>query len=172
MTAEMRQENLRGHARLETTVTALPERTERQRTKGAPTGQEAAEAYPRLAADARDEADATSREDQTIRWAGTNDPPQSDHCRSQMLTLAELCQWLNITERHARKLVERGDIPYRKIGRLLRFCEADINEWSRPSPHHERTTAEESRSTPPSGSARPAKRNQRSSVRLPKSLLD
>ena len=49
-----------------------------------------------------------------------------------MLTLAELCEWLNITERHARKLVERDAIPYRKVGRLLRFPEAEIEEWSHP----------------------------------------
>jgi excisionase family DNA binding protein len=49
-----------------------------------------------------------------------------------MLTLSELCEWLNITERHARKLVERDAIPYRKVGRLLRFVESEIEEWSRP----------------------------------------
>jgi hypothetical protein len=30
---------------------------------------------------------------------------------ARMLTLVELCEWLNITERHARKLVERDAIP-------------------------------------------------------------
>lgn len=50
-----------------------------------------------------------------------------------MLTLAELCAWLNITERHARKLVERDAIPYRKVGHLLRFPEAEIEEWSHPA---------------------------------------
>ncbi len=50
-----------------------------------------------------------------------------------MLTLGELCEWLNITERHARKLVERDAIPYRKIGHLLRFPEAEIEEWTRPA---------------------------------------
>jgi excisionase family DNA binding protein len=49
-----------------------------------------------------------------------------------MLALGELCEWLNITERHARKLVERGAIPYRKVGHLLRFAEQEIEEWSRP----------------------------------------
>ena len=39
---------------------------------------------------------------------------------TRMLTLDELCEWLNITERHARKLVERDAIPYRKVGHLLR----------------------------------------------------
>ena len=49
------------------------------------------------------------------------------------LTLAVLCAWLNITERHARKLVARGAIPYRKVGRLLRFTPAEIEEWSKPA---------------------------------------
>ena len=50
------------------------------------------------------------------------------------LTLNELCAWLNITERHARKLVARGAIPYRKVGRLLRFAPPEIEEWSKPAP--------------------------------------
>ena len=52
---------------------------------------------------------------------------------ARMLTLGELCAWLNITERHARKLVERRAIPYRKVGHLLRFAEQEIEEWSRPA---------------------------------------
>jgi excisionase family DNA binding protein len=48
--------------------------------------------------------------------------------------LAELCDWLNITERHARKLVARDAIPYRKVGRLLRFTPAEIERWSKPAP--------------------------------------
>ena len=48
----------------------------------------------------------------------------------RMLMLSELCDWLNITERLARKLVERRAIPYRKIGHLLRFPESEIEEWS------------------------------------------
>ncbi len=53
---------------------------------------------------------------------------------ARMLTLSELCGWLNITERHVRKLVERGAIPYRKVGHLLRFPEAEVDEWCRPIP--------------------------------------
>jgi excisionase family DNA binding protein len=52
----------------------------------------------------------------------------------QWLTLTELCDWLNITERHARKLVARDAIPYRKVGRLLRFTPAEIEQWSKPVP--------------------------------------
>jgi excisionase family DNA binding protein len=51
---------------------------------------------------------------------------------SQLLTLTELCEWLNITERHARKLVERNSIPYRKVGHLLRFSQPEVDTWSRP----------------------------------------
>jgi excisionase family DNA binding protein len=53
---------------------------------------------------------------------------------TRMLTLDELCSWLNITERHARKLVERDAIPYRKVGHLLRFPEAEVDDWCRPIP--------------------------------------
>src|SRR5262249_46635103 len=86
---------------------------------------------------------------------------------TRMLTLSELCQWLNITERHVRKLVERGAIPSRKVGHLLRFAEQEIEEWSRPKPvvatrRVVRGTARVS-ATP---------RRPRASVVLPKSLLD
>jgi len=52
----------------------------------------------------------------------------------RMLTIEQICEWLNITERHVRKLVEREAIPYRKVGRLLRFSEPEIEEWTRPAP--------------------------------------
>ena len=55
---------------------------------------------------------------------------------TRMLTLAQLCEWLNITERHARKLVHRSAIPYRKVGGLLRFLEAEVEEWTRPGPRN------------------------------------
>ncbi len=53
---------------------------------------------------------------------------------SRMLTLGQVCAWFNITERHVRKLVERDAVPYRKVGHLLRFPEAELEVWSRPSP--------------------------------------
>lgn len=86
---------------------------------------------------------------------------------ARMLTLRELCEWLNITERHARKLVERGAIPYRKVGRLLRFPEAEVDQWCRPSP----------RSAPvqvprPRPATEPVTRRGRSSLKLPKSLIE
>ncbi len=61
---------------------------------------------------------------------------------TRMLALDQLCEWLNITDRHARKLVERGAIPYRKVGHLLRFAEAEIEEWSQPKPRRTRPRTE------------------------------
>jgi excisionase family DNA binding protein len=84
-----------------------------------------------------------------------------------MLALGELCEWLNITERHARKLVERGAIPYRKVGHLLRFAEAEIEEWSRPKPRRARPRTEVAESRV---SAIPKRSPAR--VVLPKSLIE
>lgn len=85
---------------------------------------------------------------------------------SRMLSLSELCEWLNITERHARKLVERNAIPYRKVGHLLRFPEAEVEAWSRPKPRH---THPHATHVSPDISARPRKS---SGPVLPKSLID
>ena len=87
---------------------------------------------------------------------------------SRMLTLCELCEWLNITERHARKLVGRNAIPYRKVGHLLRFPESEVEEWSRPGP---RRPAERE---PSAGPARVPAMPKRRPVRyvLPKSLIE
>jgi excisionase family DNA binding protein len=83
----------------------------------------------------------------------------------RMLTLSELCAWLNITERHARKLVERGAVPYRKIGHLLRFPETEVEEWSQPKAKHAiAPTAHEQSSI--SATTRASRR------RLPKSLIE
>ena len=86
---------------------------------------------------------------------------------SRMLTLAELCEWLNITERHARKLVERNAIPYRKVGHLLRFPEAEVEDWCRPEPRsvHVRATCSPERKEPVS-------RRAGSRSALPKSLIE
>ncbi len=84
-----------------------------------------------------------------------------------MLSLCELCEWLNITERHARKLVERDAIPYRKVGHLLRFPESEIEEWSRPKPreasHHVPRPREETLARARRPVSRPV---------LPKSLIE
>ena len=87
---------------------------------------------------------------------------------NRMLALPELCEWLNITECHARKLVARNAIPYRKVGHLLRFPESEVEEWSRPRP---RRGAERA---PDSATARVSAKPKRPRVRLvlPKSLIE
>jgi excisionase family DNA binding protein len=84
-----------------------------------------------------------------------------------MLTISELCEWLNITERHARKLVERDAIPYRKVGRLLRFPEAEVEEWSHPG----RTTTPQLRD-PLSSAHIPSPRRRITRSVLPKTLIE
>jgi excisionase family DNA binding protein len=84
-----------------------------------------------------------------------------------MLMISELCAWLNITERHARKLVERDAIPYRKIGRLLRFPEAEIEAWSHPRARHPKAAVTARQRSSLSANPRPSTRRK-----LPKSLID
>ena len=86
---------------------------------------------------------------------------------TRMLKLAELCEWLNITERHARKLVERKAIPYRKVGHLLRFPEAEVEDWCLPEPRSPGTRAVH----PPDRRGLPGQR-VRSRHPLPKSLIE
>ena len=97
-------------------------------------------------------------------------PGEGFGCESPLLTLAELCEWLSITERHARKMVERDAIPYRKVGRLLRFCRADVDAWSRPiaEPKESQDVVPEIRSPIPVRKLT----TRNSSQKLPKSLLD
>lgn len=87
---------------------------------------------------------------------------------NRMLSIEELCEWLNIKKPHARKLVARNAIPYRKVGHLLRFPESEVEEWSRPSSRQARERH------PDSGSARVSAKRPRPRVRLvlPKSLIE
>lgn len=86
---------------------------------------------------------------------------------ARMLALSELCEWLNITERHARKLVERDAIPYRKVGHLLRFPEAEVEEWSHPESRKAIPRVECRRERSSAKPRRPA-----TSALLPKSLIE
>jgi excisionase family DNA binding protein len=101
--------------------------------------------------------------------AETTGTPRAYGKGSRMLTLDELCDWLNITQRHARKLVERDAIPYRKVGHLLRFPEAEVEEWSRPS---HRPIPLPTTTKPKPGNNPQPKKHVRSAVRLPKSLIE
>jgi excisionase family DNA binding protein len=88
----------------------------------------------------------------------------------RMLTLGQVCAWFNVTERHVRKLVERDAIPYRKVGRLLRFPEHELEEWSRPAPRRQPPTTATPRLATVDYTI--PRQRRRHIARLPKSLID
>jgi len=45
------------------------------------------------------------------------------------LRLPEFAARYGITERHARDLVRRREVPFRKVGRLLMFDPAETDRW-------------------------------------------
>ena len=45
------------------------------------------------------------------------------------LTLGEAANYLNVTERYMRRLVAERRIAYHKLGRLLRFRRADLEDF-------------------------------------------
>jgi excisionase family DNA binding protein len=86
--------------------------------------------------------------------------------RECLISLPELCEWLGITERHARRLVEREAIPYRKVGHLLRFSVSEIERWSIPAPRNSAQAPD----TYPEPVPMTARRKLRTPT-LPKSLI-
>jgi excisionase family DNA binding protein len=46
-----------------------------------------------------------------------------------LLTITEVCNWLNIKESHLRQLIFKQEIPYLKAGRLIRFEKESIEAW-------------------------------------------
>jgi excisionase family DNA binding protein len=47
----------------------------------------------------------------------------------ELMNIDELSQYLGIKKSSLYSLVEKREIPYYKIGRLVRFKEADIGAW-------------------------------------------
>jgi excisionase family DNA binding protein len=47
----------------------------------------------------------------------------------RLLTEAQVCEHLSITPRHLRELRYRRDIPFVKVGRLVRFRPAEVDAW-------------------------------------------
>jgi excisionase family DNA binding protein len=48
---------------------------------------------------------------------------------SPMLTLKVVAKRLEISERHARRLIWSGAIPHHRIGRAIRILDADLQEY-------------------------------------------
>ena len=47
----------------------------------------------------------------------------------QLINIATLAERLDVNMRHIRRLVQERRIPYIKVGRLIRFDLAEIDEW-------------------------------------------
>lgn len=52
---------------------------------------------------------------------------------TQLWTVEQVADYLNLTENAVRKRVERETIPYRKVGRSLRFDPEEVEEWTKPN---------------------------------------
>ena len=50
-------------------------------------------------------------------------------CKKQLLTLKETALFLNIKESRIRSAIFQNEIPYIKIGRLIRFNVSDLDKW-------------------------------------------
>jgi excisionase family DNA binding protein len=47
----------------------------------------------------------------------------------ELLTIEEVTHYLNSTEHHIRSLVFKKEIPFLKVGRLIRFRKREIDSW-------------------------------------------
>lgn len=47
----------------------------------------------------------------------------------RFLNVPELAQWLGCTQKHIRNLVFRREIPFVKVGRLVRFNVGEVQRW-------------------------------------------
>ena len=53
----------------------------------------------------------------------------------RLLNVTELAKWLGCTEKHVRNLVFRREIPFKKVGRLVRFNVGEIQRWLEQRSH-------------------------------------
>jgi excisionase family DNA binding protein len=54
---------------------------------------------------------------------------REERLNTRLLNVAEAADQLGIASKTLYKWVESGQIPYVRIGRLIRFREADLEEW-------------------------------------------
>jgi excisionase family DNA binding protein len=47
----------------------------------------------------------------------------------QLLTIDQLADRLGVTERYVRRMVAEKRVPYRKLGKLIRFADHEIAAW-------------------------------------------
>jgi excisionase family DNA binding protein len=49
--------------------------------------------------------------------------------RKELMTVAQVAEWLNVKESTIRKWTHYGFIPHVKLGRCVRFMESEIEKW-------------------------------------------
>ncbi len=63
------------------------------------------------------------------RWTRSAPAKQPSRDRPVLLTAAEAAEILTVREATVYDMARRGDLPCVKIGRLVRFVEADVVDW-------------------------------------------
>jgi excisionase family DNA binding protein len=63
-----------------------------------------------------------STDNQGAKLADTDNIPE-------LLTIDQLAERLGVTERYVRRLVAERRVPYRKLGKLIRFADHEIAQW-------------------------------------------
>lgn len=48
---------------------------------------------------------------------------------SHLLNVSEIAKYLGCKEKHVRNLVFRREIPFKKVGRLVRFDVEEVRRW-------------------------------------------
>ncbi len=46
-----------------------------------------------------------------------------------LLTISDAAKRLTTSERHVRELIYRRQIPFLRVGRLIRFDSSDLEDW-------------------------------------------
>jgi excisionase family DNA binding protein len=58
-------------------------------------------------------------------------PPETESQNESLWDVGDAARYLNVSRSTVRRRVEAGTIPYVRIGNLIRFVPADIEEWVR-----------------------------------------
>ena len=53
--------------------------------------------------------------------------PKLDHAGSHLLTVNDVAHQLSVSARTVRRLIEKGDLPYHRIGRAIRISGEDLS---------------------------------------------
>jgi excisionase family DNA binding protein len=77
----------------------------------------------------------THRADSTREITQEQSAPIFENQPVSLLNAVELARWLGCTEKHVRNLVFRREIPFKKVGRLVRFDVVEIRGWLQKRSH-------------------------------------